>query len=301
VLAAMRKAGCVRINLGVESGSPEILRNLKKRIDPEQVLKATADARELGLDVRFYLIMGSRGETPATLRRTLEFVEKARPTTCLFHGLALYPGTEDFEFARQLGLISVEGYFDPGAPERDCFNLGENSARMTHVLNAAGGNLFGTERVQAPYTTAEREEILARHPEMLLSYTDLALSYAQQWRLDDAERVLNRAAETCGGQTPEILHSLACVSFARRDFAAAQGYFHRALEAAPSDSRLVRNWMTIQAAGAMDFQEQGRVAQQLLANLCSPEFIYLPDGTHQLTLPLTSAGGHPTGRAGRLV
>jgi len=290
LLAAMRKAGCVRINLGVESGSPEILRNLKKRVDPEQALKATADARELGMDVRFYLIMGSRGETPATLRQTLEFVDKARPTTALFHGLALYPGTEDFEFARRQGLISVEDYFDPGALGRECFNLGENSPRMTHVLNVAGGKLFGNERVQTPYTTGEREQILDRHPDMLLSYTDLATRYAQEWRLDDAERVLRRALERWGEQTPEILHHLACLSFARRDFSAAQGYFHRALEASPQDTSLRRSWVTIQAAGPMDFQEQGQMAQHLLANLRSMEFIYLPDGARQLTLPLTNAG-----------
>ncbi|MFH1267604.1 MAG: hypothetical protein ABIK89_17940, partial [Planctomycetota bacterium] len=74
------------------------------------------------------------------------------------------------------------------------------------------------------------------------------------------------------------------------DFSAAQGYFHRALEASPQDTSLRRSWVTIQAAGPMDFQEQGQMAQHLLANLRSMEFIYLPDGARQLTLPLTNAG-----------
>jgi Flp pilus assembly protein TadD len=102
--------------------------------------------------------------------------------------------------------------------------------------------------------------------------------------------VLHRAAERFGGQTPEIIHYLACLSFARRDFAAAQGYFHRALQAAPNDSCLVRNWRTLQAAGTMDYERQGQVAAELFANLCSTEFLYLPDGTRQLTLAPARAG-----------
>ncbi|HUT90079.1 MAG TPA: radical SAM protein [Thermoguttaceae bacterium] len=289
-LAAMRRAGCVRLNLGVESGNPEILRNLNKRIELDQVRKVTADARDLGLDVRFYLIVGSRGETPETVYQTLEFVDQTGPTSCLFHGLSIYPGTEEFEIARQQGLLSAEEYFDPGALGSDFFPMGEKSERMTHVLRVVGSRLFGIDQVQEPFTTADREQILARHPDMLLSYTELAICYAREWRLDEAERLLDRAADRLGGETPEILHYRACVRFAGRDFPGAQAYFGRALEAAPNDTSLIHSWNTLQAAGPMSYQKQGRVAQQLLADLRSTEFLYLPDGTRQLTMPPASAG-----------
>jgi Flp pilus assembly protein TadD len=116
------------------------------------------------------------------------------------------------------------------------------------------------------------------------------ISYAHEWRLADAERVLHRAAERLGSRTPEIMHYLACVSFARRDFAAAQEYFRHALEAAPNDTSLIRNWQAAQAAGTTNYQKQGQVAQRLFANLRSTEFLYLPDGTRQLTMAPTSAG-----------
>lgn len=290
ILGAMRRAGCVRLNVGVESGNPEILRRLNKRIELDQVRKVTADARGLGLDVRFYLIVGSRGETPQTVYQTLEFVEQTGPTSCLFHGLSIYPGTEEFEIARRQGLLSAEDYFDPEALRSDFFPLGEKSERMTHVLRVVGGRLFGVDQVQRPYTTAERERILARHPDALLSYTELAICYAREWRLDEAERVLDRAADRWGAQTPEILHYRACLRFAGRDFAGAQACFRRALEAAPNDSSLIRSWNTLQAAGSMSYQKQGQVAQQLLAGLRSTEFLYLSDGTRQLTTPPDGAG-----------
>ena len=40
----------------------------------------------------------------------------------------------------------------------------------------------------------------------------------------------------------------------------------------------------------MSYQKQGRVAQQLLADLRSTEFLYLHDGTRQLTMPPAGAG-----------
>jgi tetratricopeptide (TPR) repeat protein len=246
-------------------------------------LKVTADARVLGLDVRFYLIVGSRGETPDTVRETLEFVEKARPTSCLFHGLTIYPGTEEFEIAERAGLLRADDYFDPAGLASDFFNLAEKSPEMDRVIRVVGNRLFGKEHVEAPYTTAEREQILARHPDMLLSYLDLAIRYAQEWRLDDAQRVLHRASQAVGSEIAEILHYLACLSFARRDFAASQAYFDRARAAAPQDTSLIRNWQTLQAAGSMDYQKQAEVAMQLLANLCSTELLYLRDGTRQLT------------------
>lgn len=290
VLAAMRAAGCVKVNLGIESASPEILRNLKKRIDPSQALKATAEAREVGLDVRYYLIFGSRGETPDTVRQTLQFVEDARPTTCLFHGLTVYPGTEEFDIAQEQGLLSAEDYFDTGSLQSDFFNMGERSDRMTHVLEVVGRELFGAEQVREPFTTAEREQILARHPDVLLSYTDLVIHYVREWRLEEGARVLHRAAERFGDQTPEIIHFLACVSFARQDFAAAQQYFQRAMEVAPRDSVLVRNWQTLRAAGPMDYAKQGQVATRLFANLQSTDFLSRADGVRQLTVPLAHVG-----------
>ena len=78
LLYCMRMAGCQRISLGVESGSPGILKNIKKRISPDEVWKATRLAQKYGLWVRFYMMTGNRGKTPETAE-TRAFIEKARP------------------------------------------------------------------------------------------------------------------------------------------------------------------------------------------------------------------------------
>jgi hypothetical protein len=283
MLAAMRRAGCMRLNLGIESGSPEILRNIKKRIDLDEAASVTGEARKLGMDVRFYLILGNRGETPETVRETLDFVERARPTSCLMHGLVLFPGTEEFELARGQGLVSAEDYFSQTGLGEGFFNMGERSARMENVLRTLAP-ATAREKPHTPYTTAEREQILARHPDLLLSYTDLAIDYAEQWRLDDAERVLQSALEKLGGQAPVILHHLACVAIVRNDMPAAEAYFDRAFAASPRDTSLLLTRQILQAAGPLNYQTQGQLAANLLTNLRSTACFFLPDDARQVTL-----------------
>ena len=103
VWAAMRRAGCVKVNIGIESASPAIRENLRKRLDLSRARQATAEAREVGIDVRFYFIVGSRGETPQTIRESLTFLEEARPTHMLFHGLAIYPARKSSNLPNRPG------------------------------------------------------------------------------------------------------------------------------------------------------------------------------------------------------
>ena len=120
---------------------------------------------------------------------------------------------------------------------------------------------------------------------MLRSYTDL-LDYAIQWRLIEADQVLQEAAKRLGRETPELWHHWACVKFAQQDFAAARDLFHRALEATPNDSQLLANWQMLRDAGPMDYQQHGAMAMRLLETLRALEFLYVPDGARQVMLPL---------------
>lgn len=289
VLAAMRRAGCVKVNIGIESANPRILENLRKRLDLAQVRQATADAREVGMDVRFYFIVGSRGETPETIRESLAFVEATRPTHFFVHGLAIYPGTEEFEHSQRAGRISAEDFFTGPESCCDMVNLGEESPAMEQMLAQVRPLMHGQELTHASYTLAERQQILARHGDMWLSYADLAIAYALEWRLVEAEQVLHEAAAGLGRETPELWHYLACVRFAQQDFATAQDLFQRALQATPNDSLLLSNWQMLRSAGPIDYQRQGELAVGLFENLRSPHFLYVPNGERELTLPLNSA------------
>ena len=74
----MRQAGCERLLFGAESGSPEILRKIRKGITPEQTRRAVEMTRKAGIGVLASFVLGLPGETPETLRQTIEFADSLR-------------------------------------------------------------------------------------------------------------------------------------------------------------------------------------------------------------------------------
>jgi len=96
ILASMRRAGCTTISFGIESGSPEMLRRIKKGITLKQARTAMQRCLDCGIDPHASFILGLPGETPQTLRQTLDFGDtlKAMGASHGFHILAPFPGTD---------------------------------------------------------------------------------------------------------------------------------------------------------------------------------------------------------------
>ena len=118
LLKAMKKAGCERILFGAESGSTEILARIRKGITPEQTRKAVEMARREGIGVLASFVLGLPGETPRTLRRTLEFAGSLNVPYTL-NLLTPYVGTEIRERAEEWGIQILSNdwrYYGQGKP-----------------------------------------------------------------------------------------------------------------------------------------------------------------------------------------
>lgn len=96
-LKLMKRAGCHMVKFGVESGCDAILEAYRKGTTTRQALEAFRLARDAGLETHAHFVMGGPGETPATLRQTVDFARELKPTTVSFGILTPYPGTELFE------------------------------------------------------------------------------------------------------------------------------------------------------------------------------------------------------------
>jgi len=94
LLAAMRRAGCVSIHFGVESGSPEVLSRLRKKITLEQARAAVLGCRAVGIPTMAYFMLGTPWDTPATERETIDFARGLGATVTLFFVAIPFPGTE---------------------------------------------------------------------------------------------------------------------------------------------------------------------------------------------------------------
>ena len=97
LLPLMRHAGCVRVNLGVESGTPRILRQLRKGTTLGQIREAFARYREAGIATLGYFMLGFPGETESEMARTVRLAIELDPNFALFFAATAYPGTEIYE------------------------------------------------------------------------------------------------------------------------------------------------------------------------------------------------------------
>lgn len=103
LLGWMKRTGCERLLFGAESGSPEILKKIRKGITPEQTRQAVKMTRDVGIGVLASFVLGLPGETPQTLRQTLEFAESLQVPYSL-NLLTPYVGTEVREKAAEWGI-----------------------------------------------------------------------------------------------------------------------------------------------------------------------------------------------------
>jgi anaerobic magnesium-protoporphyrin IX monomethyl ester cyclase len=105
LLRAMRRAGLVHVNFGVESGDDEILKAIKKGVRTDHVVRALEWAKEEGLTTACNFMLGFPQETPVELERTLRFMERIAPMVDAFSTMGVvvpFPGTpmyEEYHFA----------------------------------------------------------------------------------------------------------------------------------------------------------------------------------------------------------
>lgn len=72
----LRAAGCVMLQLGLESGDDEVLAALHKGITTADSARALAALQGAGIGAYVYLLFGTPAETPEAARRTLTFAAK---------------------------------------------------------------------------------------------------------------------------------------------------------------------------------------------------------------------------------
>jgi len=100
ILSWMKKAGCWMIAYGFESGSQQILNNVKKEITIEQIRAAARLTREAGIGIWGYFIIGLPGENGDTVNQTIQLAKELNLDLVNFAVGSPYPGTEFFSMAK---------------------------------------------------------------------------------------------------------------------------------------------------------------------------------------------------------
>jgi len=123
----LRQAGCIELQIGLESGDATILNNMNKKSDPAMYLEVINNVLNHGINVSCYFITGFPGETESSAATTREFIRKIEnpdadgSLSWSIYPFLLSPLSPIYEPAmrRQFGLT---GYFNKWKHETMDFN-----------------------------------------------------------------------------------------------------------------------------------------------------------------------------------
>ncbi len=238
LLLEMRLAGCQRLSLGVESGSQRILDAIDKKITPAEILESTALAKRVGIKVRYYMMLGNRGETKETFAETLQFLERARPHEYIFSCLSIYPGTRDFHEAERQGFLDRSAYFEGAFQELKVpFDASEaDTAEMNRWFSTHSGLV----EVHKP-DVAELEAVLSRVGDYHAAHADLAVALYEAGDLARARHHAERAL-ALGYPCPGLIDNLvAAIAYRGGDVEEMKARFLHAAKTDPQHYVLIRN------------------------------------------------------------
>lgn len=147
VAVRMRRAGCVRVFFGIESGTDEVLGLMQKQITVEQARKAVYNAKQVGLQVGAFFILGYPGENDETVLDTVRFAS-GLPLDYLSFTLPYpIPGTALFERVRGNGGSAVEDWEEPKnwalIRHKLLCNSGFSEAKLKFAIGKAQVQFYG--------------------------------------------------------------------------------------------------------------------------------------------------------------
>ncbi|MFC2043818.1 B12-binding domain-containing radical SAM protein [Chloroflexota bacterium] len=112
LLPLMKEAGLVSFTLGIESGSPDILKSISKGITLEQTEGIIAQAEQLDIRVSPFFMLSHPDETFEKALETLEFRNRIKKYHNLnpmsFSVTMIFPGTEVERLAKQRGILAED-------------------------------------------------------------------------------------------------------------------------------------------------------------------------------------------------
>ncbi|MBU2637989.1 MAG: B12-binding domain-containing radical SAM protein [Nanoarchaeota archaeon] len=129
LLEIMKKAGCIRLRFGVESGDQNILNHMNKGITLEQIRQAFKLTKKAGIETFAYFIIGYMGEDENTIKSTIRFAKELSPDWVMFTAATPLPETMLYEESVKAGLVDKNYWSD--------FTLGKRNDRLPFLIENA--------------------------------------------------------------------------------------------------------------------------------------------------------------------
>ena len=153
LLLTMRRAGCLAVQYGIETGSPRLLKYLGKRLDIEQALQVAEATRRVGIELSVFLIGAIPGETKDDRDRTLDLITRMGVQSAITSPLAVYSGTALCEAYKAEGWDSDDFWWEsdsaayfPAGERKTAEQLEELASKADEIAEM---NAYTEEKLKA--------------------------------------------------------------------------------------------------------------------------------------------------------
>lgn len=110
LVSAMKAANCHTIFMGVDSGDAGIRRHMMERpMEDELIETAAKRILDAGIGLQASCIYGSPGEQPDQMFKTLDMIDKIKPTQSSAYVFYPFPKTKMYDAAVETGYLDADG------------------------------------------------------------------------------------------------------------------------------------------------------------------------------------------------
>jgi len=129
MMKLMKKAGMREIAIGIETGSEEILKSIKKGVGLDDIRKVAKWCHELGVMFYGLVIIGLPGETKETVAESVKFIKEIDPFYTQLCFATPFPNTEIYEYYEKNNYLLTKDW-------SKYFPLSEEPVVRTEALTA---------------------------------------------------------------------------------------------------------------------------------------------------------------------
>ena len=207
MLNAMKKSGCTKVSISVESGSKQVLKDMKKPVDLGWSEKVIKICREIGIPVTVNFVTGLPYETKKDMMKTFRWAEKVRADWSTFSILVPYPGTEIFEYCRDRGYLDPHSLNLEGLSQRNPTIeteqwtrdwVGEKTYHYNIMINFLRNYNLVEEDGNLSYITGFLENICLHHKKHIIARISLAYAYHRRGMDGESNELLVEANRLIG-------------------------------------------------------------------------------------------------------
>jgi anaerobic magnesium-protoporphyrin IX monomethyl ester cyclase len=255
MLCWMRKAGCIQISYGVESGSERIRKALGKPIESRQIKRAFALTTRYGILSRAYFIYGAPEESWETVQETIDLMEDIKPLSTIFYILDVFPGTRLYRDLKRRHGITEDIWL----------------RRIEGIM------YFETD------TTMNDELILAFGKKLRTAFYERVHSYAEAIELADRKDLYPWHADFCSRLGMTFSHGdYSKIQEVRQKIETAENLFRKSLSYSPDHRAYLGLGMIKQKKG--EFKESVKILEEGLSHWPDSEDLNLCLGISTMNL-----------------